>query len=243
VTPGTLLAFRCQGESYQLAYTAPDRPNLSAPIIHSEEDLNGDSGDELLLSRRSCGAHTCTAEVQVLSWRQGTLMNILAGATDDLPSPEVQVLAADDGRSARVAVTATGVNSIGAGPFRQLTRIWSWDAEADRYQVAREEQQAPEFRIHALHDADRAAREGRSQEALTGYQRVIDDQGLRDWMEPAREQAILAAYARYRMIVVQAKQGQLGAAEADQLSLTFFQLAETVPFIIGFTCLYLSLYR
>ena len=36
---------------------------------------------------------------------------------------------------------------------------------------------------------------------------------------------------------------QLGASEADQLSLTFFQLAETVPFIIGFTCLYLSLYR
>lgn len=215
VTPGTMLAFRCQGESYQLAYTAPDRPNFSAPTIHSEEDLNGDGGDELLLSRRSCGAHTCTAEVQVLSWRQGTLMNILAGATDDLPSPEVQVLPADDGRSARVAVTATGVNSVGAGPFRQLTRIWTWDAEADRYQVDGEEQQAPQFRIHALHDADRAAREGRYQEALTGYQRVIDDQGLQDWMEPEREQAILAAYARYRVVVVQARQGQFGAAEAE----------------------------
>jgi len=35
---------------------------------------------------------------------------------------------------------------------------------------------------------------------------------------------------------------QLGAG-ASQLSLTFFQMAEAVPFIIGFSMLYLSLYR
>ena len=36
---------------------------------------------------------------------------------------------------------------------------------------------------------------------------------------------------------------QLSAGEASALARTFFQLAETVPFIIGFSMLYVSLYR
>jgi len=36
---------------------------------------------------------------------------------------------------------------------------------------------------------------------------------------------------------------QLSAGDATGLIRTFFQLAETVPFIIGFSMLYLSLYR
>jgi len=36
---------------------------------------------------------------------------------------------------------------------------------------------------------------------------------------------------------------QLGAAEATALARVFFQMAETIPFIIGFAMLYVSLYR
>lgn len=36
---------------------------------------------------------------------------------------------------------------------------------------------------------------------------------------------------------------QLSANNASEMIRTFFQLAETVPFIIGFSMLYLSLYR
>ena len=36
---------------------------------------------------------------------------------------------------------------------------------------------------------------------------------------------------------------QLGAGNAGALTRTLFQLAETVPFIIGFAMLYVSLYR
>ncbi|MFC7075338.1 MULTISPECIES: DUF7521 family protein [Haloarcula] len=36
---------------------------------------------------------------------------------------------------------------------------------------------------------------------------------------------------------------QLGAANVDALVRVFFQMAETVPFIIGFAMLYVSLYR
>jgi len=36
---------------------------------------------------------------------------------------------------------------------------------------------------------------------------------------------------------------QLSAGNTSELLRTFFQLAETIPFIIGFSMLYLSLYR
>lgn len=36
---------------------------------------------------------------------------------------------------------------------------------------------------------------------------------------------------------------QLSADQATALVVTFFQLAETIPFIIGFSMLYVSLYR
>lgn len=36
---------------------------------------------------------------------------------------------------------------------------------------------------------------------------------------------------------------QLSAGQASAMVTTFFQLAETIPFIIGFSMLYVSLYR
>jgi hypothetical protein len=36
---------------------------------------------------------------------------------------------------------------------------------------------------------------------------------------------------------------QIGIAEATELVRVFFQMTETIPFIIGFSMLYLSLYR
>ena len=36
---------------------------------------------------------------------------------------------------------------------------------------------------------------------------------------------------------------QLSAGEATAMVRTFFQLAETIPFIVGFSMLYVSLYR
>ncbi|MDX1601166.1 MAG: hypothetical protein R3191_06600 [Anaerolineales bacterium] len=239
VTPGTLLVFHCSQNSYQLVYTAPDRPDLSAPAVHSSEDLNVDGRDEILISRRSCGAHTCTAQVELLQWRGGSLENRLQGPTDDLPSPAIEVRPGSEGEPNRIAVTATGINSVGAGPFRPVTRIWSWDPDAQRYQASDEQLQPPEYRVHALHDADRAARSGDLERAASGYRRVIQDDGLRGWVEPERERALLSAFARYRLVAVELRGGQLDTVQQwlDELRATtesggpgaaYVSLAETL---------------
>lgn len=213
VTPGTLLIYRCTQESYRLVYTAPDQPDLSAPTVHSSGDLNVDGQDELLISRRSCGAHTCTAQVQVLQWRGGSLENGLQGPTDDLPSPVIEVRPGSQGEPDRIAVTGTSINSVGAGPFRPVTRIWAWNAGAQRYQPADEQLEPPEYRVHMLHDADRAARAGNLEQAVSAYRRVIQDDGLQGWVDPEREQALLSAFARYRLLVVELRREQPTAAQ------------------------------
>ncbi len=200
---GTLLVYRCQENAYQLIYASPERADVSAPTIHSDADLNLDDHDDLLVSRRSCGAHTCVAEAQVLMWGEGTLNDRMQGGTDDLPSPTIEVQQGDQGQPARIAITATGINSAGAGPFRPVTRIWTWDEQSGSYQPSSERLHEPEFRVHVLHDADSAAREGNLERAIEGYRRVIQDEDLRDWFDPARERAVLSGFARYRIIAVQ----------------------------------------
>ncbi len=197
---GTLLAFHCQEDQFELAFAAAARPDLGAPQLHSSSDLNGDGRDDLLFSRGACGAHTCTAQVQLLMWIDGDLENRFEGPTDDLPSPRVSVRTPQEG-PADIAITAQGINSVGAGPFRPITQIWTWDAQARRYRQTREQIHQTDFRIHLLQDADRAALHGDHALAIGLYQQVIEDDALRGWLEPAEERRILRAYARYRQVV------------------------------------------
>lgn len=138
----------------------------------------------------------------------------MQGGTDDLPSPTFDVQQGEQGQTARIAITATGINSAGAGPFRPVTRIWTWDEQIDRYRPTSERLHEPEFRVHVLHDADRSAREGDLQQALQGYRRVIQDEGLRDWFDPERERAVLFAFARYRILVTEVRLGRPQAAQS-----------------------------
>lgn len=189
----------CRAGSYELGYRSSSTPERSAPTVHSNDDLNGDGNDDLFISRDHCGAHTCTAELRLLLWIDGGIENRIEGETDDLPSPEIQVRSPGSG-AATIAVTAHGVNSVGAGPFRPLTRVWTWDSDSGLFRPTREEPHSTNFRIHRLHDADSLALDGHSAEALELYERVIVDASLRDWVDPPREQRVLSAYARYRQI-------------------------------------------
>jgi len=59
-----------------------------------------------------------------------------------------------------------------------------------------------------------------------------------------RLQAAFVGFAFISMgVAVSSVITQLSAGNASEAVRTFFELAETVPFIIGFSMLYLSLYR
>jgi hypothetical protein len=210
---GSLLIFHCEKDHYQLAYSSSPGQNLGPPVLLSVQDLNADGVTELLYTRENCGAHTCFKQVEVLRWHRSRFENIFEGRSDDMPSPLIEIVGPVSDGSYQIEVTAQGIGSVGAGPFRQFTRIWSWSAQQSRFIVEGEQLAPPTFRIHMLHDADDAASAGNLEAALVMYQRVREDGRLDDWIKGEAGYSELAAFAAYRQVTVDVILGRFAAAE------------------------------
>lgn len=209
---GTVQVYLCAQDAYQLAYlTAPSMPP-GRVTIHSSQDLTGDGVADLLFWREQCGAHTCTAQVEVLIWDAERLENRFIGDTADLPSPQLE-LGQTEAPPAEIRITATGIGSVGAGPYRMHTRSWTWDDQPYAFTVAGEELLDSRYRIHRLHDADDAASAGNFDAALAYYQQVIEDPLLDDWIAGEAGHAALAGYARFRRMITILEIGDLESAE------------------------------
>jgi len=206
--PGPLYVFLCSGSGYQPVFSLGPAPENGAPELLAAQDLNGDQADDLLFGLPNCGAHTCFVQIQALTWLNGQAQVRLRGQSDDLPYPDIQIEPGSNGGLPRIAVTGTGIGSVGAGPYRQRTRYWSWDAAAEAFVVSGEIERPAQYRIHALNDAQQASAQGEFATAEQLYTRVIDDDNLQDWMDPATERANLSAFAQFRLVVIFQQSGQ-----------------------------------
>lgn len=231
--PGTLMIFICTDGGFTLAYSTAPLQDRGAPLIHSVADLTGDGLADLVYQRELCGAHTCTAETQVLSWHEGALEEVFPDSTDELPSPLLEIGPAREDGSRPISVTATGINSIGAGPFRPTTYTWTWDPNQSKFTLESEQQAPARFRIHMLHEADRSAREGNLALALEQYERVEQDDSLEGWVDPELELRVLGAYARFRRIVLHTRLEERGRAQEafDGLILQYAGDPETAAIV------------
>jgi hypothetical protein len=219
---GSFLIFVCSDSSYMLNYASPVSTELGMPVLQAAEDLNGDSTADLLISRSRCGAHTCFIQAEVLLWHGATFENRLQGPTDDLPSPILELYPTTTG-AFEITITAMGIGSVGAGPYRRTVRTWSWDAETERFTTLSETALPSTFRIHVLHDADQAAVEGNYQTALSLYNQVIEDNKLDDWILGENGRANLSAYAMFRRVLthLQANEPDQAQAAYEILNATF----------------------
>jgi hypothetical protein len=161
-----------------------------------------------------CGAHTCAQDWKVLQWQQGEFVNVLAGRTDDLPSPSLDLIGPAEDGSMILELTGSGVLSAGAGPSRAITRVWQWSSSQAQFIVVEERISAPVFRIHAVHDADQAALAGETERALDEYQRVIEDPTFDDYPFGEEGHKQLGAYALFRSMLLWLERGDLVQAEA-----------------------------
>ncbi len=209
---GTLSLLRCSGSAYTLSFalTSTDR---GAPVLHAAADLTGDGAADLLVGLPACGAHTCFEQALLLVWNGATLVDRLEGSSDDLPNPTYHVTPAGAGGSGRVEVQGTGVGSVGAGPYRPVVRTWSWDPHAQRFVVTRETTLPTNYRIHVLHDADRAYLEGDYALAQDLYHRVVTDDSLDDWEAGESGRQNMAAYATFRKVLTYLRMGDQGDAQ------------------------------
>ena len=198
---GATFVYHCRGETFELIYSALSTPERGAPQVEAAADATADGGDDLLITQQTCGAHTCFARVQLLTWSGEGLTNVFEGTSDDLPNPSVEFQPMA-GNPPAIVATGGGYNSVGAGPYRRLQRTWTWQPAEQVFRQSHEQFLPSDYRIHMVYDADRAAADGDLGLALDRFQAVVADPALRAWVDAAQEQPVLAAYARFRQVVI-----------------------------------------
>jgi hypothetical protein len=211
---GSLMAYVCEGAQYKFTYLQESDEGWSAPGIRYLQDLNNDGAADLVSSTVSCGAHTCYERAAIMVWNGVTFENWLEGVSDDLPYPDIQVVDYDGDGFYDLEITGSGIGSVGAGPQRNLTRVWSNDPASGTWEVVNEIPGPSNYRIHALHDADTTVQRGEYEVGLALYNQVISDPNLEDWMDQENERLNIGAYARYKIVVLHTLLGQIDAAQA-----------------------------
>jgi hypothetical protein len=196
VSYSLVLVIECESDRCEIAHQQVYDDAAASPPHLSAQDLDGDGMTDLLVSSRHCGAHTCFLEVEALARREGGMRDLFTGPTDDLPNPEFRLYGPLENGRLMIEITATGIGSAGAGPFRQFTRTWSWSDEQDLFVKAMDVYQDPEYRIHQIHDADKLFASDDLEAAKAAFLKVVQDDELSDWISGG---ANLSAYAYYRI--------------------------------------------
>jgi hypothetical protein len=214
-TSRAVFLWRCRSGSYHRTVIAPPRPGFDPPELREARDLTGDGVAELIVAYPACGAHTCFAQFAVYQWNGAAMVDRFQGTTDDIPAPELSIESVDPAGPATIRVTAGGIGSVGAGPYRIWSRSWAFDDEVQDFVPGEAEIEPPRFRIHAIHDADDALRSGDLTAALALYERAIEDNGLLDWPSPGDRRAQLVAYASFRRVLAFLMGGDSERAQAE----------------------------
>lgn len=210
--PGDLFIFGCQEGAYRLLYQAGYQRNRGAPVVRVAHDINGDFLNDLVYVRPQCETATsCTTEVQAVEWNLtlGNFENLLPEAVSE-PSAEVKIEDVDGNGLSEIVITSGVTAAPEAGPQRVYTKTFTWDGT--HYVLIGVAASPAQYRIHVIHDADSALRAGDALGAVDLYQQAIIDEGLMSWQYP-NEAEHLKAYARFRIMLAYAVQGDVAAAQ------------------------------
>jgi hypothetical protein len=210
--PGDLFIFGCDEGAYRLLYRAGFSAEEGIPQPLATADLNDTLLTNLLFTRRTCDGLVCSEEVTLVEWSLmlGSFENLLAGRVVE-PFAEVEVSDLEADGVQEVLVRSGTLAALEAGPQRTFTQTWRWDTAAGLYVLSEQTASATTYRIHVIHDADAAARDGNFNDAIQLYRRAIDTTALEAWQYP-NEAEHLITYARYRLMIAQVLNGQVDNA-------------------------------
>ncbi len=219
--PGDLLIFGCEGGNLRLLHQAGYNPEISLPQLIAVEDLTADNLDDIIYSRQTCAGALCSESVVGISFDadSGSFTSLLSGSVR-ATNPEISIEEGDGGTPA-LTIRQNTVEVEGAGPLRQRTTVYTYDG--DKLVLTRTIDPERPYRIHIIQDADDAATDGNFAEAISGYQRALDPTSPAQSWTLQNEDALLRAYALYRLTVAQAANGDFTAAQTsfDELSASF----------------------
>ncbi|NPV66234.1 MAG: hypothetical protein HPY64_03720 [Anaerolineae bacterium] len=201
--PGQILVFGCHQEDYRLLYGSEYGPGFGIPTLLYVGDMNANAGTELVYVQQRCQSGSCVQAAQVLSWSAPN-DGFIALNVDTVGSADGRFSIADldNDRVQEIMIQGGGISSaMSAGPPRSSTTIWDWNGL--NYVRALTRLDPPLYRIHVIHDADRALESGDGEEAIRLYREALDNPRLGTWQVP-NEQFMLRGYAQFKLIVAYA---------------------------------------
>jgi len=201
--PGQLMVFGCHQEDYRLLYASEYGPGFGIPTLLYVGDMNANGGPEMVYSQQRCESGSCVQAAQVLSWSAPN-DGFIALNVDTVGSADGRFSIADldDDRVQEIMIQGGGISSaMSAGPPRSSTTVWDWNGL--NYVRALTRLDPPLYRIHVIHDADRALESGDGEEAIRLYREALDNPRLGTWQVPD-EQFMLRGYAQFKLVVAYA---------------------------------------
>ena len=215
---GTVLVVTQKNGQYSVAYDSNAKGETPGPVaILAITDVNGDDISDLAFGMESCGAHTCMVDVHVLSYQNGAYVNLAEGVTvaypDMIAIQDSSVQGLKD-----IVIHGNTIGSVGAGPQRASTLTYK--LEGGHYKLAAVRYDPSNLLYFKVVDAGIALAEGRTDEAVQLYTQAITDQSLiasgmmMNGMNEVQEDKTLRSFARFRLMVAQAKRGDQPAAQA-----------------------------
>ena len=90
-------------------------------------DLNGDGSGDLAFAEITCGAHTCPWRVHVVTGSGSTYRELTPQEGLTLATANVRIEDTDGNGTQEVIMHGGIIESVGAGPQRAQTDVYSWD--------------------------------------------------------------------------------------------------------------------
>jgi hypothetical protein len=209
---GDVLVVDQDEHRYSLAYSASGESLLLDPALMEIDDLNGDGHTEVAFSSTSCGAHTCFKTVCIVASGTGTYQDLTGGGIEMSYVDPSFVDRDGDGLRELIMYGGT-IGSVGAGPQRERTEVYRWDATA--YVLSETVYDYSNYLYFKVLDANQALLEGEYEGAVALYREAIDNPDLDIWMDEG-ERDELAAFSRYRLTLAYLLLGEEASAQATR---------------------------
>lgn len=200
---GDLVIFNSTADGYVLGYRARAAGEVRLLTV---EDVNLDELPDVVWVDTTCGASTCFDTVNVRSW-DGTTWADWTDGTITMAYAEINLDDVIEEGSGEEIVLEGGIyGSVGAGPQRSRTEVWS-SVEGAPYRLTEKAYSATECLYHTVLDANRAfldAPLNGFDAAVTLYTQAAEDQALIKCWVRNDELAELRSFSLFRLALIAA---------------------------------------
>ncbi len=204
---GTLAILSLVGATYRVGYDSASAGDSQGPVaLLAVKDVNDDGRDDVAYMSETCGAHTCLADVRVLSYRDGAFAQLAQGVTAAYPD-SIALDDQDGDGELEIVIHGNVIGSVGAGPQRPSTLAYR--LIEGLYRLAAVEYDPSELIYFRIVDGNIALAQGLVNEAIAVYTEVIQNAALQPsgvFETDEEEQQALRSFARFRLIVAYAMQ-------------------------------------